>query len=463
MECDSMARNKPEKEVRRAIRLLKKRGTESQKEFAERIAKFYDQIKEFKPIDVGTIENGAWKLIAREMMPVFDQIETGYRLKNLKDINDPVWVDALKTRLEEMSKHGKELCEKLDEESREYHIVRREIADLERAISIVEEARGEEIFDRLADYLVAGYVEVKDPEKEFKEVLEVNPDDYSALVNLMAFFDRENRVDELIEVGGKITSRYPEDLLSRAKLIEGMIKTGAYDEALKLAEEGVELAIKYNEYAGDPETRYLNREEFDNLIWRVNEIMALESAGTVDTDSDLCAIVAGGEVDEIVELGEDAIPYLRSAILRGDPISLDAPEILSKIGGDSSKRVMIDGIKVFDEAVIGAFVDKIVESGEDMLPFLKEELTSSESYNRRNRAVILFNCLAQMKGVEGARDLLTELLNSEDEDLTGGAAVALGYLGDKSVIDALRDAKERVDDQYKNMITFAIALLEQQA
>jgi len=458
-----MARNKQEKEVKRAIRLLKKRGTDPQKEFAERIAKIYDEIREFRPIDVGTIENGAWKLIAREMMAVFDQIETGSRLKNLKGIEDPIWIDTLKTRLEHVSKHGEELCDELDDESREYHIVRREVADLDRAISIVEGAKGEEIFDRLDDYLVAGYIEVKDPEKEFGEVLEVDPDDYSSLVNLMTFFGRENRVDELVEVGGKIASLYPEDLLSRAKLIEGLIKDGVYDEALKLAKEGTEFSIEYNERAGDPETRYLNREEFDNLIWRVNEITALESAGTVDPDSDLCAIVAGGELGEIVELGEDAIPYLRCAILRGDPISPDAPEILSKIGGDSANRVMIDGIKVFDEAVIGAFADKIVESGENMIPFLKEELTGSESDNKRNRAVILFNCLAKMKDVESARDLLIELLNTEDEDLVGGAAVALGYFGDKSAIDAMRDAKERLEDQHGNMIAFAIAMLEQQA
>jgi tetratricopeptide (TPR) repeat protein len=453
-----MAVKKVKKEVKRGLRLLRKRGNNPQKVFADRMSKIFGLIKDFKPIDVGTMENGAWEAISREIIDTLDAIEASSRIKNLGGVDDPLWVETLKKRLEDLTVRGEDICSHLEEGSRDYYGIKREIADMNRAISILEGTSGEDVIDTLENYLETGYIPVNDPEKEFKEVLEANPIDYTALINLMALFDKDNRIDELIAIGDQIVSHYPEDLLSRVKFIEGLIKDSEYDKALELTEEGIKLAGNYNEGERQPWNRFVSQEGFDNLRWRINEVKELES-GKFDPDSEACAVVEGGEIDEIVELGEDAVLYLRTAILRGDPISESAPEILSKIEGDLAKKAMVDGLKLFDDKIVGIFAEKIVESGEEMVPQLKAEIMDAGSENARNRFVAI-NCLTEMKGVEAAYNTLLELLSSKNVEIAGAAGLGLGYFGDERAIESLREAKARMGDRYKFGIDFAIKMLE---
>ncbi|MHC1565778.1 MAG: HEAT repeat domain-containing protein [Candidatus Syntropharchaeales archaeon] len=458
MERDPMAVKKLKKEVKRGLRLLRKRGNDSQKVFAARMFKIIELIEDFKPIDIGTMENGAWEVISREIIDTLDEIEAGSRIKNLGGVDDPIWVETLKKRLEDLTARGEDICSHLEERSRDYYLIKREIADMNRAISILEESSGEEVIDTLENYLKTGYIPVNDPEKEFNEVLEVNPLDYTALINLMALFDKDNRIYELIAIGDHIVSHYPEDLLSRVKFIEGLIKDSEYDKALEIAEEGIKLAVDYNGDERQPWNRFVSQDSFDNLRWRVNEIKELES-GKFDPDSEACAVVEGGEIEEIVELGEDAVLYLRTAILRGDPISESAPEILSKIEGDLAKKAMVDGLKLFDDKIVGAFAERIIESGEEMVPHLKAEIMNAGSENARNRFAAI-NCLTEMKGVEAAYNTLLELLSSENMEIAGAAGLGLGYFGDRRAIESLREARARMEDRYKLGIDFAIKMLE---
>ncbi|RJS73388.1 MAG: hypothetical protein CW694_00640 [Candidatus Syntrophoarchaeum sp. WYZ-LMO15] len=435
-----MPRDEGFKEVRRGLRILRKRADAGQREFADRMLAICELMREFRPVDLGTIENGAWEIISRELVPALADIEAGSRIKNIKGIDDRIWVESLKNRLQNLMLKGDVLTGQLGENSREYHIVRREIAEIKRATAILDEMSGEAILERLEGYLKDGCIPVNDPEKEFKEVLEVNPMDYTALINLLSFFEQRERDEELIEIGTQIASYYPEDLVARAKLIDALIRVSDYDKALELAKDGIKLSMDHDPSDRRAWNRYVSREDFDNFIWRVNRLRELESSHGEDLDP---------EVYELLK-----------TTLRGSPAIEDVPEALSTIEDDLAKRAMIYGMRHVDPRIVGLFAGKIVECGEKMVPYLKDEIITDGSLNKRNR-VIAFDCLSKMKGVEAAYNLLLELLESDDEDLASTAGLGLGFFGDKRAKERLLEKREQMSGEYRLRLDLAVSLLEE--
>ncbi|MHC1584984.1 MAG: hypothetical protein ACXQS7_01795 [Candidatus Syntropharchaeia archaeon] len=470
-------------ETRKTLKILKKKGTDKQKEFVSKIMDLYELYRDFYPVDIGTIENNAWYPIITEFIEALNDIEINIGFKTIKGIEDGIWKELVEKRLEFIHDLLKKEFEKINESNEDYYYLKDEIETTKRAIEVVKGRSCTRLMEEMMKYLEDGVIEPRNPEKEFKDALEINPRNYIALKNLSWFYQREGRDEEALEIKEKLISYYPQDLGTRILLAENFMKRNNYDRVIELCEEGMKIADEYPSETGKPWEDYEPPETFRDLIRDARKLKYYSSFKKSKREDEIKQLIKKlyetddkkkfpddengykirkdamrDVINSFVEIGEEVVPYLVEVMF--DVMSwasIFIPEILKDIGGDLSTRALVDGLTLDSDFIIEECIEYISENiGEPAIPYLREIIYGDYNLDCKENAIL---CLGKMSGVEKAYDLLVELLKSEDEAMVNSAGISLGIYGKKEALPLIIEAKERIGGE-RPLIDWAIKELE---
>jgi tetratricopeptide (TPR) repeat protein len=296
--------------------------------------------------------------------------------------------------------------------------------------------------------------------------------------------------DEAIGYANDLLSTYPEDDRIHDTLASAQLANGKYDQTIdicrsrwevskeeksfflehghhkRLPQDGADapphfyapetwlekywIALKSKQYSTllpdplDPETERL----IDELL-TANDLERFPAQQEKGLEERRAALAP--TLEELKQVGSDALPYLLRVMSQYSWAALFVPEIIAHYSTDVAIRSLLD-LTMFNYHFVSEACLKHLETlGADILPYIRDAFTRDQEFDPLKVGFI--NMLSNLDAA-GADELLVELLESEEVTVVDWASLALGKRNRTDLLPVLEEASARIGD--KPRISWAI-------
>ncbi|MGD8253605.1 MAG: SEC-C metal-binding domain-containing protein [Syntrophobacterales bacterium] len=323
--------------------------------------------------------------------------------------------------------------------------------------------------------LLRGSVEFQEPEPE-----EEGPPEY-----VVKGFDllAANNYQEAISYASDLISTYPEDDRIHDTLATAYLTTRQHDEAIAICRSRWEVAkeektffIEHGRHKrlpeGDdgeaphfyaPETwleKYwiaLKAQEYNGLLPEPQDPEINSLIAELLTANDLERFPAQQEqgleqrkealtptIDQLKQVGPDAIPYLLQIMSQFSWAALLVPDILAHYSTETAIRSLMD-ITMFSYHYVSEACLKHLEAfGNEVLPYVRDAFKRDRDFDELKVGFI--NMLSNLDA-PGVDDFLQELLDHEEPAVVDFAGLVLGKRNRTDLLPALEEANARIGNK----------------
>jgi tetratricopeptide (TPR) repeat protein len=323
--------------------------------------------------------------------------------------------------------------------------------------------------------LLRGSVEFQEPEAE-----EEGPPEY-----VVKGFDllAANNYQEAISYASDLISTYPEDDRIHDTLATAYLTTRQHDEAIAICRSRWEVAkeektffIEHGRHKrlpeGDdgeaphfyaPETwleKYwiaLKAQEYNGLLPEPQDPEINSLIAELLTANDLERFPAQQEqgleqrkealtptIDQLKQVGPDAIPYLLQIMSQFSWAALLVPDILAHYSTETAIRSLMD-ITMFSYHYVSEACLKHLEAfGNEVLPYVRDAFKRDRDFDELKVGFI--NMLSNLDA-PGVDDFLQELLDHEEPAVVDFAGLVLGKRNRTDLLPALEEANARIGNK----------------
>jgi tetratricopeptide (TPR) repeat protein len=285
--------------------------------------------------------------------------------------------------------------------------------------------------------------------------------------------------DEAVVYANELLLTYPEDDRIHDTLASAQLASGQYDEAIDICRSRWEVAkeekgffIEHGRHKRSPEgddseaPHFYAPETWLEKYWIA--LKAKEYSGLLPEpqDPEISPLIVPAQqeqgleqrkealaptIDQLKQVGPDAIPYLLQVMNQFSWAALFVPDILAHYSTEQAIRSLME-ITMFNYHFVSEACLKHLEAlGADLLPYLRD--TFSRDHDFDELKVGFINMLSNLDA-PGVDDFLLDFLDHDEPAVVDWAGLVLGKRDRVDLLATLEEAKIRIGE--KPRISWAI-------